>query len=133
MSITNYTLEIKELFNALSLINVIIDDNEMVQICLGGLAARFGTIKLAILARENPPSFIQYCWSKKIIFGKETICLMVKFSTPSRMREEDLTKEIEIDSDEAGTVGQPKSATRTIGKKTGTILGSSVLCCYALP
>ena len=57
MSITSYTLKIKELCDALSLINVVIDDEEMVQICLGGLAPRFSSIRLTILARENTPSF----------------------------------------------------------------------------
>ena len=57
MSITSYTLKIKELCDAIGSINVIIDDDEMVQICLGGLAPRFGSIRSAILARENPPSF----------------------------------------------------------------------------
>ena len=49
MSIGNYTLKIKELCDALGSINVIIDDDEMVQICLGGLAPRFGAIRLAVL------------------------------------------------------------------------------------
>ena len=50
-------MKIKELCDALGLINVVIDDDEMVQICLSGLAPQFGTIRSAILARENPPSF----------------------------------------------------------------------------
>ena len=37
ISITDYTLKIKEVCDALRSINVIIDDNEMVQICLDGL------------------------------------------------------------------------------------------------
>ena len=57
MSITNYTLKIKELCDALGSINVVIDDDEMVRICLEGLAPRFSTIRSAILARENQPSF----------------------------------------------------------------------------
>ena len=57
VSITNYTLKIKELCDALGSINDKIDDDEMVYICLGGLALRFGTIRLAILAREKPPTF----------------------------------------------------------------------------
>ena len=57
MSIGNYTLKIKELCDALGSINVSIDDDEMVQICLGGLAPRFGAIRSAVLTRENPPSF----------------------------------------------------------------------------
>ena len=57
MSITSYTLKIKEVCDALRSINVIIDDDEMVQICLGSLAPQFGTIISSILAREKPRSF----------------------------------------------------------------------------
>ena len=57
MSITGYTLKIKELCDALGSINVIIDNDEMVQICLGDLSPRFGLIRSAIIARENSPSF----------------------------------------------------------------------------
>ena len=52
-SITSYTLKIKELCDALGSI----DDSEMVQICLGGLAPQFNTMRMAVLARENTPSF----------------------------------------------------------------------------
>ena len=57
MSIHNYTLKIKELYDSLKSINVNIDDDEMMQICLDGLASRFGAIRLAVRAREIPPSF----------------------------------------------------------------------------
>ena len=57
LSITNYTLKIKEPCDVLRSINVIIDDDEIVQICLGGLAPRFDTIRSAILSKEKPPSF----------------------------------------------------------------------------
>ena len=57
MAINSDTLKIKELCNSLRLINVNIDDDEMVQICLGGKAPRFRAIRSAVLARENLPSF----------------------------------------------------------------------------
>ena len=44
MSITTYTLKIKELCDSLGLINVNVDDDEMVQICLRGLAPQFGVM-----------------------------------------------------------------------------------------
>ena len=47
MSITTYTLKIKEICDSLGSIGVNIDDDEMVQICLGGLAPQF--------ARCEPP------------------------------------------------------------------------------
>ena len=57
MSITGYTLKIKEPCDALDSIKVVIDDEEMVQICLSGLAPRFSSIRSTILARENTPLF----------------------------------------------------------------------------
>ena len=56
-SITSYTLKIKELYDSLCSINANIDDEKMVQICLGGLAPRFGTMRTIVLARENLASF----------------------------------------------------------------------------
>ena len=53
----SYTIKIKELCDALGSINVVIDDSAMVQICLGGLASRFNTMRTTVLARENTPSF----------------------------------------------------------------------------
>ena len=50
-------LEVKGPCDALRSIDVSIDDDEMVQVCFRVLATWFGTIRLAILTRENPPSF----------------------------------------------------------------------------
>ena len=57
MSIGSYTLKIKELCDSIRSINVNIDDDEMVQICLDGLAPPFNAIRSVVLAREDPPSF----------------------------------------------------------------------------
>ena len=57
MSIGNYTLKIKEFCDSLRSINVNIDNDKMVQVCLGGLAPQFDAIRLVVLTRENPPSF----------------------------------------------------------------------------
>ena len=56
MSINSYTLKI-ELCDSLGSINVNNDDDDMVQICLDGLAPRFGAIRSVVLTRGNPPSF----------------------------------------------------------------------------
>ena len=56
MSISSYTLKIKEPCDSLESNNVNFNDDEMVQICLGGLAPRFNTIRSVILTRENPPT-----------------------------------------------------------------------------
>ena len=57
MSVTDYTTKVKEICDALGSINVTVDADEMVQICLGGLAQRYGPIRTAICTREKPPSF----------------------------------------------------------------------------
>ena len=38
MSVTDYTTKIKEIYDALGSINVTVDEDEMVQICLRGLS-----------------------------------------------------------------------------------------------
>ena len=55
--VTDYTTKVKEIGDALGSINVIVDEDEMVQICLDGLAQRYGPIRTAICTREKPPSF----------------------------------------------------------------------------
>ena len=41
---TDYTMKIKEIYDALGSINVSMDEEKMVQIFLGGLALRYGPI-----------------------------------------------------------------------------------------
>mgnify|MGYP002775570664 CR=1 FL=1 len=48
MSVTDYTTKIKQICDALGSINVTVDEDEMVQICLGGLAQRYGPIRTTI-------------------------------------------------------------------------------------
>ena len=50
MSIKSYTLKIKEMCNSLEPINVDIDDDETVQICLDSLTPRFDAIMSIVLA-----------------------------------------------------------------------------------
>ena len=57
MSVMDYTAKIKSICDSLASINVNIDEEEMVQVCLGGLAQRFNPLRTAILARDTPPSF----------------------------------------------------------------------------
>ena len=45
ISITSYTLKIKELCDSFNSISVNVDDDEMVQICLGGLAPQLGVME----------------------------------------------------------------------------------------
>ena len=58
MSVTDYTTKVKEICDALGSINVTVDEDKMVQICLGGLAQRYGPIRMTICTREKPPSFV---------------------------------------------------------------------------
>ena len=57
MSMSDYTTKIKSICDSLGSINVNIDDDEMVQICLGGLAPWFNSMRTVVLAREKSPSF----------------------------------------------------------------------------
>ena len=77
-------------------------------------------------ARSNRPSlqgrilppfsiFSRYCWSTKITFDQGAMRQMVRWSTPSRTREEDSIEETEGD-----IVSRPESATPTIGKRRET-------------
>ena len=56
MSITSYTFKIMELCDSLGSISVNVEDDKMVQICLGGLAPWFGAMRTVVLAREKSPS-----------------------------------------------------------------------------
>ena len=57
MSVSDYTCKIKNICDSLSSIKINIKEEEMVQVCLGGLAQRLDPIRTEISARENPPSF----------------------------------------------------------------------------
>ena len=57
MSVSDYTIKIKSICDSLGSINVNVDEDEMVQVCLGGLAQRFNLLRMEILASENPPLF----------------------------------------------------------------------------
>ena len=57
MSVSGYTIKMKSICDSLDSININVDEDEMVQVCLGNLTQRFDPIRTTILARENPPSF----------------------------------------------------------------------------
>ena len=54
---TDYTSKIKEICDALGSIDVTVEEDEMIQICLGGLSQKSGSFKTAICTWEKPPSF----------------------------------------------------------------------------
>ena len=53
ISITRYILKIKELCDSLSSLSVNVEDDEKVQICLGGLAPLFGAMRTTVLLRSS--------------------------------------------------------------------------------
>jgi hypothetical protein len=55
--VADYTLKINEICDSLASIDVNIDESEKVQICLGGLASKFGAFRTALCTWEASPSF----------------------------------------------------------------------------
>ena len=55
--VADYTFKIKDISDSLSYINVMVDEDEMVQVCVGGLAHQFGSFQTDICTREKSPSF----------------------------------------------------------------------------
>ena len=56
----DYTIQIKDLCDSLSSINVVVNDDEMVHIYqVGGLTQKYGAFQMGITTRENPPSFFK--------------------------------------------------------------------------
>ena len=112
MSISNYTLKIKELCDSLGSINVNIDDDEMVQICLGGLAPRFNTIRSVVL---------RCCWLKKTTSEQEATHLTVRCSIQNQTKEEDKAMEEGVKQAKVGTIkGNLGNKISTPDKMSGT-------------
>ena len=63
LSVADYTSKIKYIYDSLASIEVNIEESEMVQICLGGLASKFGVFRTAVctllLIVLNPSLFQQ--------------------------------------------------------------------------
>ena len=57
LSVADYTSKIKHICDSLASIEVNIEESEMVQICLRGLAPKFGAFRTAVCTREKTPSF----------------------------------------------------------------------------
>ena len=53
----DYTSKIKDICDSLASIEVNIEESEMVQICLGGLAPKIGAFRTAVCTREKTSSF----------------------------------------------------------------------------
>ena len=57
MSVADYTARIKEICDSLASINITVEEDEMVQICLGGLTSKFRAFRTVVCTMENTPSF----------------------------------------------------------------------------
>ena len=57
LSVADYTSKTKDICDSLASIDVNVEEGDMVQICLGGLASKFGAFRTAVCTRENTPSF----------------------------------------------------------------------------
>jgi hypothetical protein len=57
MSVNEYALKIKSICESLASINVKVEDDDKVEICLRGLGPKYKSFKTSILTRDNIPSF----------------------------------------------------------------------------
>ncbi len=57
MSINEYSLKIKDIVESLASINVSVDDDDLVSVCLNGLGKEYKPFKTSIIVRENVPNF----------------------------------------------------------------------------
>jgi hypothetical protein len=57
MSINEYSLKIKGIVESLASINVSVDDDDLVSVCLNGLGKEYKPFKTSIIVRENVPNF----------------------------------------------------------------------------
>ena len=53
LSVADYTTRIKYISHSLAFINVTVDEDEMVQICFGGLVSKFGSFRMSISMRKK--------------------------------------------------------------------------------
>ena len=51
LSVADYTSKIKDICDSLASIDVNVEEGEMVQICLGGLASKFGAFRIVVCTR----------------------------------------------------------------------------------
>jgi len=57
MTINEYTLKIKGIAESLASINVSVDDDDLVSVCLNGLGKEYKPFKTSVTVRENVPNF----------------------------------------------------------------------------
>jgi len=57
MSINEYSLKIKGIVESLASINVSVDDDDLVSVCLNGLGKEYKPFKTSIIVKDNVPNF----------------------------------------------------------------------------
>jgi hypothetical protein len=57
MSINEYSLKIKGIVESLASINVFVDGDDLVSVCLNGFGKEYKPFKSSIIVRENVPNF----------------------------------------------------------------------------
>jgi len=57
LSINDYLLKIKGIVESLTTINVSVEDEDLVSVCLKGLGKEYKPFKTSITVRENVPNF----------------------------------------------------------------------------
>ena len=57
MLINEYAVKIKSICELLASINVKVEDDDKVEVCLRGLGPQYKSFKISILTRDNIPSF----------------------------------------------------------------------------
>ena len=76
MTVTNYTTTIKQICDSMVSINVLVDEDEMVQIYLSGLAWKYGPIGTTKVVRVSQASFVvlqERIWGIMARFTDKTI------------------------------------------------------------
>ena len=58
MSVNEYALKIKSICESLASINVKVEDDDKVEVCLRGLGPQYKSFKTSILTRDSIPSFV---------------------------------------------------------------------------
>ena len=53
----DYTSKIKEICDSLASIDVTVNEDEIVQLCLGDLAQKIGSFQIVVYTKEKSPSF----------------------------------------------------------------------------
>ena len=60
LSISDYSLKIKSICEYLASINVAVNDDDKVEVCLRGLGPQYKAFKTSIQTQENIPNFVRF-------------------------------------------------------------------------